>query len=134
MTITRSRATRDRPQVRPPPTPLRGPTRGYLALTAALYADEDAVCGEILEFNLATEGDDFEHAYAMIVEATEGAIRAAWHGASDSLERFLADNKLSVHPRPPKAYRPAAVPSHLLRQPGLILRPVSISIEAAIRE
>ena len=134
MTITRSRATPDSPQVRRRLASDRGESRGYLALTAALYPDEDAVCGEILEFNLATEGDDFEHAYKMIVEAAEGAISAARHGASDSLDRFLADNNLSVYPRPPRTYRPAAVPSHLLRQPGLILRPVSISIEAAIRE
>ncbi len=134
MTITRSRATRDSPQVRRRLASDRAESRGYLALTAALYPDEDAVCGEILEFNVATEGDDFEHAYKMIVEAAKGAISAARHGASDSLDGFLADNNLSVYPRPPRTYRPAAVPSHLLRQPGLILRPVSISIEAAIRE
>ena len=132
MTITRSRATPDSPQARRLASN-RGPSRGYLALTSALYPDEDAVCGEILEFNLATEGEDFEHAYAMIVEAAQGAISAACHGAPDTLERFLADNSLSVYSRPPRTYRPAAVPSHLLRKPGLILRPVSISIEAAIR-
>ena len=107
--------------------------RGYLALTAALYRDGDAVCAEILEFGIASEGDDFDHAYAMIVEAVEGAVEVAHAFPPDSLERFVHTHHLAVYPSPPASYRPAAIPSHLLSQPGLILRPVSISIEAAIR-
>lgn len=107
--------------------------RGYLALTAALYPDDDAVCAEILEFDIASEGDDFDQAYAKIVEAVEGLLAAVHHHPPDSLERFFAEKGLTVHPRPPRTYRPAAIPRHLLAQPGLILRPVSISIEAAVR-
>ena len=70
----------------------------------------------------------------MLVEAAGGALAAACRHPSDSLERFLADNDLSVYSRPPRTCRPAAIPSHLLRKPGLILRPVSISIEAALRD
>jgi hypothetical protein len=115
---------------RAPATPIE---RGYLALTAALYRDGDAVCAEILEFDIASEGDDFDHAYAMIVEAVEGAVEVAHVFPPDSLERFVRTHRLTVYPAPPASYRPAAIPSHLLSQPGLILRPVSISIEAAIR-
>ena len=107
---------------------------GYLALTAALYPDGDAVCAEILEFPIASEGDDFEHAYAMIIEAVEALIGAVNDHPPDNLERFISDKGLTVHHRPPRTYRPAAIPSHLLMQPGLVLRPVSISIEAAIRD
>jgi hypothetical protein len=107
--------------------------RGYLALTAALYPDGDAVCAEILEFGIASEGDDFDHAYAMIIEAVEGLVEVVHAFPPDSLERFVSTNHLTVYPAPPATYRPAAIPSHLLSQPGLILRPVSISIEAAIR-
>ena len=106
---------------------------GYLALTAALYRDGDTVCAEILEFGIASEGDDFDHAYAMIVEAVEGAVEAAHLCPPDTLDRFVRTYHLTVYPAPPASYRPAAIPSHLLSQPGLILRPVSISIEAAIR-
>ena len=106
----------------------------HLALTAALYPDGDAVSAEILEFDIASWGHDADHAYAMIVEAAEGAIEAAYHDSTVGLEAFLRQEKITVFPRPPRRYRPAAVPSHLLRQPGLILRPVSISIEAALRE
>jgi len=107
--------------------------RGYLALTAALYRDGDAVCAEILEFGIASEGDDFDHAYAMIVEAVEGAVEAAHLCPPDTLDLFVRTYQLTVYPAPPASYRPAAISSHLLSQPGLILRPVSISIEAAIR-
>jgi hypothetical protein len=126
-----------RPTTRPirPRRAARAPIeRGYLALTAALYPGGDAICAEILEFNIASFGDDFNHAYAMIVEAVEGAVRAAHEFPPDSLERFVAEYGLTVHPKPPRTYRPAAIPSHLLSQPGLILRPVSISIEAALRD
>jgi len=116
---------------RAPATPLE---RGYLALTAALYPDGNAVSAEILEFDIASWGHDFDHAYAMIVEAVEGAIAAVYHDSVVELETFLRQEKISVHPRPPRRYRPAAIPSHLLSQPGLILRPVSISIEAALRD
>jgi hypothetical protein len=115
---------------RAPATPLE---RGYLALTAALYPDGNAVSAEILEFDIASWGHDFYHAYAMIVEAVEGAIAAVYHDSVVELETFLRQEKISVHPRPPRRYRPA-IPSHLLSQPGLILRPVSISIEAALRD
>jgi hypothetical protein len=108
--------------------------RGYLALTAALYQDGDAVSAEILEFDIASWGHDFDHAYATIVEAVEGAIEAVYHDSTFGLEAFLRQEKITVHPRPPRRYRPAAIPSHLLSQPGLILRPVSISIEAALRD
>ena len=91
------------------------------------------VCAEILELDIASQGDDFEHAYTMIVEAAEGAVEAAHACPPDTLERFLRENRLTVYPEPPASYRPAAIPSQLLQQPGLILRPVSISIEAAIR-
>jgi hypothetical protein len=107
--------------------------RGYLALTAALYPEGDAVCAEILEFPIASHGRDFADAYAMVVEAAESMIWGTIASPGDSLERFIADTGLTVHRRPPSTYRPAAIPSHLLTQPGLILRPVSISIEAAIR-
>ena len=59
---------------RAPAPPLE---RGYLALTAALYPDGSPVSAEILEFDIASCGDDANHAYAMIVEAVEGAIEAA---------------------------------------------------------
>jgi hypothetical protein len=108
--------------------------RGHLALTAALYPDGNAVSAEILEFDIASWGNDFDHAYAMIVEAVEGAIAAVYHDSVVELETFLRQEEISVHPRPPRRYRPAAIPSHLLSQPGLILRPVSISIEAALRD
>lgn len=107
--------------------------RGCLALTAALYPDGDVVCAEILELDVACRGDDFEHACAMIVEAVEGAVEAAHACPPDTLDRFLREHRLTVHPERPPGYRPAAIPSNLLQQPGLILRPVSISIEAAIR-
>jgi hypothetical protein len=106
--------------------------RGYLTLTAALYRDGDAVCVEILEFGIASEGDDFDHAYAMIVEAVEGAVEAVYHESVNSLDAFLRQERLTVYREPPRSYRPAAIPSHLLSQPGLILRPVSISIEAVL--
>jgi hypothetical protein len=108
--------------------------RGYLALTAALYPDADAVSAEILEFDIASCGSNFDHAYAMIVEAVEGAIEAADHDSMSGLEAFLRQEKLTLYQEPPRSYRPAAIPSHLLSQPGLILRPVSISIEAALRD
>jgi hypothetical protein len=108
--------------------------RGYLALTAALYPDGNAISAEILEFDIASWGHDADHAYAMIVEAVEGAIEAAYHDATLGLEAFLRQHKITAHPRPPRRYRPAAIPSHLLSQPGLILRPVSISIEAVLRD
>jgi hypothetical protein len=115
-------------------TPAQRIEQGYLALTAALYRDGDTVCAEILEFDIASEGDDVEHAYAMIVEAVECMISGSHDSPQDSLERFIGDKGLTVHRHPPRTYRPAAIPSHLLTQPGLILRPVSISIEAAIRD
>ena len=111
-------------------TPLE---HGYLALTAALYPDGNAVSAEILECDIASWGHDADHAYAMIVEAVEGAIAAVYHDSVVELEAFLRQEKITVHPRPPCRYRPAAIPSRLLSQPGLILRPVSISIEAALR-
>jgi len=108
--------------------------RGYLALTAALYPDGNAVSAEILEFDIASCGNDADHAYAMIVEAVEGAIEAAYRDSVDGLHVLLREEKLTVYPNPPRRYRPAAIPSHLLSQPGLILRPVSISIEAVLRD
>lgn len=111
-------------------TPLE---RGYLALTAALYPQGNVVCAEILEFDIASQGDDFDRAYAMIVEAVEGAVEAAHAFPPDTLERFVREHHLTVYSEPPASYRPAAIPSRLLSEPGLILRPVSISIEAAIR-
>ena len=114
---------------RAPAPPLE---RGYLALTAALYPDGTAVCAEILEFDIASEGDDFGHAYAMIVEAVEGIVEAVYHDSMIGLELFLRQKKLTVYPEPPRSYRPAAIPSHLLSQPGLILRPVVISIATAV--
>jgi len=105
----------------------------HLALTAALYPDGDAVSAEILEFDIATWGHDADHAYTAIVEAVEGALEAAHHDPLGGLEAFLREKKITVHARPPRRYRPAAIPSHLLSQPGLVLRPVSISIEAALR-
>lgn len=108
--------------------------QGYLALTAALYRDGDTVCAEILEFDIASQGDDFEHAYAMIVEAVEGLVAAVYHDSVSGLGEFVHQRHLTVHRQQPRTYRPAAIPSHLLTQPGLILRPVSISIEAAIRD
>lgn len=122
---------RTRPARRPDGTPEPAP-RGYLALTAALYRDGDTICAELLDFDLATEGDDFDHAYAMIVEAVEGLIAAVYHYPPDSIERFVSDNGLTVHPRPPRTYRPAAIPSHLLEKPGLILRPVVVSLATAV--
>jgi hypothetical protein len=116
---------------RAPAAPLE---RGYLALTAALYPDGSAVSAEILEFDIASWGHDADHAYAMIVEAVEGAIEAVYHDSTFGLEAFLRQHKITVHPGPPRRYRPAAIPSHLLSQPGLILRPVSISIEAVLRD
>ena len=107
--------------------------RGYLALTAALYPDGDAVSAEILEFDIASWGHDLEHAYEMILEAVAGALEAAYHDPASRLDGFLRQAGLTVYPEPPKSYRPAAIPSHLLSQRGLVLRPVSISIEAAIR-
>jgi hypothetical protein len=115
---------------RAPATPLE---RGYLALTAALYPDGDAVSAEILEFDIASCGNDFDHAYAMIVEAVEGAVEAVYHDSMVGLEVFLRQEELMVYPRPPRRYRPAVIPSHLLSQPGLILRPLLISIEAVLR-
>jgi len=108
--------------------------RGYLALTAALYPDGDAASAEILEFDIASCGNDVDHAYAMIVEAVEGAVEAAYHDPGAGLDGFIRQEQLTVYPEPPATYRPAAVPSHLLTQPGLILRPVSISIEAVLRD
>ena len=105
--------------------------RGYLALTAALYRAGDAVCAEILEFDIASEGDDFDRAYAMIVEAVEGLIAAVYQDSRSGLNEFVRQRRLTVHPQPPRTYRPAAIPSHLLKQPGLILRPVVISIATA---
>ena len=107
--------------------------RGYLALTAAMYRDGDAVCGEILEFDIATQGTDFDDAYAMIIEAVEASLLGSYTSPQDSLERFVRDYGLAVYPQPPSTYQPAAVPRHLLSREGLILRPVSISIEAALR-
>ena len=115
---------------RAPAVPLE---RGYLALTAALYPDGNAVSAEILEFDIASWSHDADHAYAMIVEAVEGAIEAVYHDSTVGLEAFLRREKLTVYPKPPRRYRPAAIPSHLLSQPGLIMRPVSISIEAVLR-
>jgi hypothetical protein len=108
--------------------------RGYLALTAALYPDGNAVSAEILELDIASCGSDLDHAYAMIVEAVKGALGAAYHDPGAGLGAFIREEKLAVYPDPPTTYRPAAIPSHLLSQPGLILRPVSISIEAALRD
>ncbi len=119
---------------RGPLAPARPVGRGYLALTAALYPDGDAVSAEILEFDIASWGHDADHAYAMIVEAVEGAIEAAYHDSTFGLGAFLLQHKITIYPRRPRRYRPAAVPSHLLSQPGLILRPVSISIEALLRD
>ncbi len=116
---------------RAPETPFE---RGYLALTAALYPDGEAVSAETLELDIASCGSDFDHAYARNVEAVEGAVEAADHDSMSGLEAFLRREKLTLYPKPPRSYRPAAVPSHLLSQPGLILRPVSISIEAALRD
>jgi hypothetical protein len=107
--------------------------RGYLALTAALYPDGDAISAEILEFDIASWGHDPEQAYEMIVEAVAGAIEAAYHDPASGLDAFLRQAGLTVYSEPPQSYRPAAIPSHLLSQRGLTLRPVSISIEAAIR-
>ena len=112
-------------------TPLE---HGYLALTAALYPDGNAISAEILEFDIASCGNDADHAYAMIVEAVEGAIDAAYHDPGTGLGAFIRAEQLTVYPKSPTTYRPAAIPSHLLSQPGLILRPVSISIEAALRD
>jgi len=69
----------------------------------------------------------------MIVEAVEGAVEAVYHDSMVGLEAFLRQEELMVYPRPPRSYRPAVIPSHLLSQPGLILRPLSISIEAVLR-
>jgi len=126
-------------QAPPQSQPTEGSTpdstaRGYLALTAALYPDGQAVSAEILEFNVASWGKDFDEAYARIVEAAELVISSTYHDEPGGLERFLAGHQLIPHRRPPSTYRPAAIPSHLLSQQGLILRPVSISIEAAIRD
>ena len=127
MAVEQARREKDRPADAPTPA-----GRGYLALTAALYPDGNAVSAEILEFDIASWGRDLEHAYQMIVEAVEGAIEAAYHDSTGGLEGFLRHARLTTYREPPASYRPAAIPSHLLSQPGLILRPVSISIEAAI--
>jgi hypothetical protein len=121
-------ATRRRRRARTAPI-----QRGYLALTAALYPDGHAVSAEILELDLASCGEDADDAYAMIIEAVEGALEAAHHDHTTGLETFIREAQLTVYPEPPPTYRPAAIPSHLLMQPGLILRPVSISIEAVLR-
>ncbi len=105
--------------------------RGYLVLTSALYRDRDTVCAEILEFDIASEGDDFDRAYAMMIEAVEGLIAAAYHDSRAGLDEFIRQRRLTVYPEPPETYRPAAISSHLLSQPGLILRPVVISIATA---
>jgi len=105
---------------------------GYLALTAALYPDGQAVSAEILEFDVASWGKGFDEAYERIVEAAELVIGSQYHDEPNGLEPFLVEHQLMVHRQPPRTYRPAAIPSHLLSQQGLILRPVSISIEAAI--
>lgn len=116
-----------RPDGKPEPAP-----RGYLALTAGFYRDGDTICAELLDFDLATEGDDLDDAYAMMVEAVEGTISAAYHDSAHGLDRFLADYHLAVRSNPPRSYRPAAIPSHLLKQPGLILRPVVVSLATAV--
>jgi hypothetical protein len=105
--------------------------RGYPALTSALHRDRDRVCAEILEFDIASEGDNLDRAYAMIVEAVEGLIAAAYHDSRAGLDEFIRQGRLTVYPEPPETYRPAAIPGHLLSQPGLILRPVVISIATA---
>jgi len=106
---------------------------GFLALTAALYPDGDAVSAEILEFEIASWGAGSEEAYRSILEAVEGAVEAAYHDSAIGLDEFVRQTRLTIYPEPPTSYRPAAIPSHLLSKPGLILRPVSISIEAAVR-
>ena len=108
--------------------------RGYLALTAGLYQDGQAVSAEILEFDVASWGRDFDEAYARIIEAAELVISSTYHDEPGGLERFLGEHQLIAHRRPPRTYRPAAIPSRLLSRQGLVLRPVSISIEAAIRD
>jgi hypothetical protein len=119
--------TGHRPQVKP-----KRPELGYLALTAALYRNDDAVCAEILEFDVASEGSDFDDAYAKIIEAVETSLAGSDGSPNDTLDRFVRDFGLTVYPQPPSTYRPAAIPRHLLSKQGLILRPVSISIEAAL--
>jgi hypothetical protein len=92
------------------------------------------VSAEILEFDIASWGHDADHAHAMIVEAVEGAVEVVHHDSSVGLGTFLRHRKLTVHSEPPPSYRPAAIPSHLLSQPGLILRPAVISIEPVLRD
>lgn len=105
--------------------------RGYLALTASFYREGDTICAELLDFDLATEGDDPDHAYAMIIEAVEGLIAAVYHDSLSGLDQFVRQRRLTVYPEPPETYRPAAIPGHLLSKPGLILRPVVVSIATA---
>jgi len=80
------------------------PEHGYLALTATLYPDGNAVSAEILEFDIASCGTDVDHAYAMIVEAVEGAIEAAYRDSVDGLHVLLREEKLTVYPNPPRRY------------------------------
>ncbi len=89
---------------------------------------------QILEFDITSCGHDADHAYAMIVEAVEGAVEAVHHDSSVGLGAFLRHRKLTVYSEPPLSYRPVAIPSHLLSQPGVILRPAAISIEAVLRD
>ena len=105
--------------------------RSHLALTAALYPDGEAVTAEVLDFDIASYGPDYEHAYAMIVEAVEGLVAAVYHDSLTGLDAFIQQRGLTVYPERPSTYRPAAVPSRLFSRPGLILRPVVISIATA---
>ena len=72
--------------------------RGYLALTAALYPDGDAISAEILEFDIASWGHDPEQAYEMIVEAVAGDIEAAYRDSASGLDAFvrLLRSKLEI--------------------------------------
>jgi predicted RNase H-like HicB family nuclease len=100
-----------------------------------MYPDGEAVSAEILELKgVVSWGRDLEHAFAMVTEAAECIVGACATSATDSIARLAEDNGLTVYGRPPRTYRPAAIPSHLLKKPGLILRPVSIDIEAASRD
>ena len=84
--------------------------------------------------NLAIHDRIYSEAGLRIVEAAELVIGSTYHDEPGGLERFLGEHQLIAHRRPPRTYRPAAIPSRLLSQRGLVLRPLSISIEAAIRD
>ena len=54
----------------------------------------------------------------MVTEAAECIVGACATSATDSIARLAEDNGLTVYGRPPRTYRPAAIPSHLLKKPG----------------